>query len=102
MRRVSGWGKCVGMLLEGGTGGRSDWLRGGVELQVRERRERTMIILRAFGVEVWVIQDLLPVIGGIKVCPVCAMQSDEQLANILEQFHADEPALSELVSLCGF
>ena len=60
-----------------------------------------MIILHAFGVKVWVIQDLLPVIGGIKVCPVCAMQSDEQLANILEQFHADEPALSELVSLCG-
>jgi len=60
-----------------------------------------MTILRAFGVKAWVIQNLLPVIVGIKVCPVCVMQSDVQLANNLEQFHADGPVVRELVSLCG-
>ena len=59
-----------------------------------------MIILRAFGVEVWVIQNLLPVFGGIKVCPTCAMQSDVQLADIPEHFHGDSPVVKHPVSLC--
>jgi hypothetical protein len=61
-----------------------------------------MIILRAFGVKPRVIQNLLPVIGGIKGCRRCIMQSDVQLANIPEHLHGDEPVVRELVTLCRY
>ena len=57
-----------------------------------------MTIIRAFGVKVCVIQSLLPVMGGIKLW--CIVQSDVQLANILEQFQGDGPVVKVLVSLC--
>ena len=72
----------------------------GIELQVRERRDWTMAILRAFGVEAWVIHNLFPVIGGMKGCPRCIMQSDVQLANIPENSHRNGPMVRELVGLC--
>ena len=59
-----------------------------------------MVILRAFVVKAWVIQNLLPLSGGIKVCPKCAMQSDVQLADIPEHFHGDSPVVKDPVSLC--
>ena len=58
-----------------------------------------MTIPRAFGVKSRVIQNLLPVIGDNKGRLRCTVQSDVQLANILEHFHGDGPVVRELVSL---
>ena len=69
----------------------------GVKLQVRERRGRTMTVPRAFGVKFRVIQNLLPVIGDNKGRLRCTMQSDVQLANVLEHFHGDGPVVTQII-----
>ena len=59
-----------------------------------------MTFLRAFRVKAWVIHNLLPIIGDIKDCRKGSMQSDVQLANILEHLHADESDVTALVRPC--
>ena len=59
-----------------------------------------MTVHRAFGVKAWVIQNLLPVIGGIKVWSMCTVQSDVQPADIPEHFQGNGPVVRERVILC--
>jgi len=59
-----------------------------------------MMILRTFGVKVWIIENLIPIVGGIEVCLSCIMQSDIQLVDILEHLHGDESEVKAMVSPC--